>query len=89
MFRVPTEIQQTNNTNLQHQILRNSQAICNSSGNSGYLNHILNTEYTYGKITETVDIIKVSKKEKLLNIQDRYHIYLIIKNNLHVGHAVA
>jgi hypothetical protein len=35
-----------------------TQVIRNNNSNSGYSNHILNTEHTYGTITDTIDIIK-------------------------------
>jgi hypothetical protein len=39
-------------------------AIKNNNGNSGYTNHILNTGYKYGPITDTLDIVKTHKKRK-------------------------
>jgi hypothetical protein len=40
------------------------QAIRNNNNNSGYSNHILNTEHTYGTINDTMDIIRKGKKGK-------------------------
>jgi hypothetical protein len=39
------------------------QAIRSNNSISGYSNHILNMEHTYGNITDTMDIIKTEKKE--------------------------
>jgi hypothetical protein len=38
-------------------------AIDNNNGNSGYSNHILNTGHKYKPITDTMNIIKHTKKE--------------------------
>jgi hypothetical protein len=58
------------------------QAIRSKNGNSRYSKHILNTGHTYGTITDTVDIIKVEKKEKHLNTLEKYHIHKISKDRL-------
>jgi Cys-tRNA synthase (O-phospho-L-seryl-tRNA:Cys-tRNA synthase) len=41
--------------------------IKNNSSKSGYSNHILNTGYSYGNITDTPKIIKIERKGKHLN----------------------
>jgi hypothetical protein len=50
------------------------QAIRNNNSNSGYSNHILNTERTYGSITDIMKVIIIQKKGKHLNTQEKYHI---------------
>jgi hypothetical protein len=60
-------------------------AIRSSNSNSVYSNHILNTGYTYGTIMDTMDIIKTGTKGKHLNTLEKYHIYRISKNNLHMN----
>jgi hypothetical protein len=59
-------------------------AIRSKQSNSGYSNHILNTGNTYGAITDTMNIIKTGKEGKYLNALEKYHIYRINKNNLHM-----
>jgi hypothetical protein len=46
---------------------------------------ILNTGHTYGTITDTVDIIKTENKGKHLNTLEKYQIYKISKNKLHMN----
>jgi hypothetical protein len=60
------------------------QAIRSNNGTSGYSNHILNTGHAYGNITDTMDIIKTEKKEKHMTTLERYNIYKISKNKLHM-----
>jgi hypothetical protein len=55
-----------------------------SETNFGYSNHILNTGHTYGTITDTMDIVKTGKNSKHLNTSEKYCIYRIIKDNLHI-----
>jgi hypothetical protein len=38
------------------------QAIRSNNGNSGYSNHVLNTGYAYGSITDTMKIVKNREK---------------------------
>jgi hypothetical protein len=61
------------------------QAIRNNNSNSGYSNHTLNTGHTYVSITDTMDIIKTERKGKYLNTLEKYHIYKINKNTLHMN----
>jgi hypothetical protein len=63
------------------------QAIMNNSGNSGYSNHILSTEHTYGNIIDTMNIIKTEKEGKHLNTLEKYYIYTISKKRLHMNGA--
>jgi precorrin-6B methylase 2 len=59
----------------------------NNHSNSGYSNHILNTGYKYGTISDTirVDIIRTEKKGKHLNTLEKYHNYLSKKDNLQIN----
>jgi hypothetical protein len=56
----------------------------NNNSNSGYSNHILNTGHSYGNITDTMEIIKIERKGKHLNILERYHMYKISKEGIHM-----
>jgi hypothetical protein len=57
----------------------------NKYSNSGYSNHILNTEHKYDTIASTIGVIGTGKKGRYLNAFERYHIYLSKKNNLHMN----
>jgi hypothetical protein len=52
--------------------------------NCGYSNHILNTGCTLGTVADTVDVITTERKGKHLNTLDRYLIYKVRKDNLHI-----
>jgi hypothetical protein len=59
--------------------------IRSNNSNSGYSSHILNTGHTYGTITDTMEIITMGRKGKHLNTLEKYHIYKVSKNNLHMN----
>jgi hypothetical protein len=61
------------------------QAIRSNCSKSGYSNHILNAGHTYGTITDTMDVIRTGRKSRHLNTLERYHIYKICRNNLHMN----
>jgi hypothetical protein len=48
-------------------------------------NHILSTGHTYGIITDTMDVIRMGRKSRLFNTSERYRIYKISRNNLHMN----
>jgi hypothetical protein len=56
-----------------------------NNSNTGYANHILNTGHTYGTRTDTMEIIKTERKGRYLNTLERYQIYEIGKDNLHMN----
>jgi hypothetical protein len=45
----------------------------------------LNTGHTYGTITDTMEIMKTERKGRYLNTLERYYIYEIGKDNLHMN----
>jgi hypothetical protein len=59
--------------------------IRSNNSNSGYSNHILNTGHTYGTVTFTMEVITTGRKGKHLNTLERYHIYKISRDNLHMN----
>jgi hypothetical protein len=61
------------------------RAIRNNNNNSGYSNHILNTGHAYGTINDTMNIIKTAKKGRHLNTLERYHIYKLSREELHMN----
>jgi hypothetical protein len=85
MPRLPTKIHRTTGRTFLTRYKEHIQTINNNNSNSGYSSHILNTGYTYGTITDTVDIIRTHKRGKHLNSLEKYHIYKISKNNLHMN----
>jgi hypothetical protein len=48
-------------------------------------NHILISEHTYGTITSSMDIIKTGRKGEHLSILEKYYIYRISKDNMHMN----
>jgi hypothetical protein len=58
--------------------------IRSTNSNSKYSNHILNTGYAYETIADTMEIVTTGKKGKHLNTLERYHIYVISRQNLHM-----
>jgi hypothetical protein len=46
---------------------------------------MLNTGHAYGSITDTMEIIQIDKKGKHLNTLEKYHIYKMSKNRLHIN----
>jgi hypothetical protein len=49
--------------------------IRSNKGNTGYVNHILNTGHTYGTLENTLQVISTQNKGPNLNILERFHIY--------------
>jgi hypothetical protein len=62
-----------------------NHAIKNNHSNSGYSNHIQNTGYTYGTITDTRDVTRTGREDRHLNTLEKYHIYKISRSNLHMN----
>jgi hypothetical protein len=62
-----------------------AQAIRSNNSNSGYQTHILNTVHAHGTIMVTMGIIKTGRKGKHLNTLEKYYIYRISKDNLHMN----
>jgi hypothetical protein len=56
-----------------------------NNSKTGYSSHILNTGHTYGTIEDTMEIIKVGRKEQYLNTLEKYHIYNVSRKNLHMN----
>jgi hypothetical protein len=52
---------------------------------SRYSNYIPNTGHTYGTITDTIDIKGQEGKAHIFNISEKYHIYRITKDDLHMN----
>jgi hypothetical protein len=41
--------------------------------------HTLDNRYTYGTIQDTMDILRITKRGRIMNTLGRYHIYKSIK----------
>lgn len=61
------------------------QEMRNNNSNSDYSNHVLKPEYSYGNMTDTMDIIKTGRKGKHFNTLEKYSIYRISKAKLHMN----
>jgi hypothetical protein len=72
---------------LQTRYKEHIQAIRNNNCNSGYSNHIFNTGRACGSITDTMKVIKIEKKGKHLNTQEKYHICKMSKDGLHMNNT--
>jgi hypothetical protein len=43
--------------------------------------------HTYGTITDAMDIIRTGRKGRHLNALEKYHIYRISRNDLHMNNT--
>ncbi|PNF32319.1 hypothetical protein B7P43_G14024 [Cryptotermes secundus] len=48
---------------------------------SAYAQHILNRQHQYGPIAQTMELIEVARKGKLMNIKEEYQIYRHYRDN--------
>jgi hypothetical protein len=71
----------TFNTRYKEQI----HYIITNNSNTGYANHILYTGHSYGTITDTMEVMKTEWKGRYLKTLERYYIYEISKDNLHMN----
>jgi hypothetical protein len=53
-----------------------------------YVQHILDTTHEYGKIEQTMEILHLEKKGRMLNALESYHIYELTKQNLQMNKAL-
>jgi hypothetical protein len=82
-------IGQTGRTfNIKYEEHTSIRDIRSNNINSGYSNHVLNTRHTHGTIADTMDIITTRRKRNRLNTLERYHIYKISKDNLHINDKI-
>jgi hypothetical protein len=85
MPRLSIKICWSNRKNVQGRIQRTHSCHQKYNGNSGYSNHILNTGHTHGTITDNMDIIRAGRKGRHLDTSEKYHVYKISRNNLHMN----
>jgi hypothetical protein len=57
-------------------------SIRTNNTNTKYAEHILDTQHTYGPITDTMDILHIEKKGRLMNAWEKFYIHKLSKNNL-------
>jgi hypothetical protein len=62
-------------------------AIRSNNGNSGYSNHKLSTGHACGTITDIMDVIRTGREGRHLNALERYQIYKISRNSLHMNNT--
>jgi hypothetical protein len=60
-------------------------AMRTNNSNSGYSNHISATRHAYGTIKDTMDVIKTGRKGRHLSRSEKFHIYKISRNSLHMN----
>jgi hypothetical protein len=63
----------------------NIGAIKHYSDTSTYAQHILNNVHTYGNISDTMDIMKMTQKARHMNILEKCHIYCAYHDNIHMN----
>jgi hypothetical protein len=51
------------------------QAIRSNNAKSGYAQHILNTQHSFGNLEDTVHVLNTQHKGPYLNTLEKYHIY--------------
>jgi hypothetical protein len=61
------------------------QAIRSNHNSTGNASRILNTGHAYGSITDAMGVIHTGRKGKHLNSLEKYHIYKISKDELHMN----
>jgi nitrate reductase beta subunit len=52
---------------------------------AGYANHILNKNYAYGNIDDTMDIIKIENNDILRDTFERNYIYKAQQEGIHLN----
>jgi hypothetical protein len=60
-------------------------SIRTNNTNTKYAEHILDTQHTYGPITDTTDILHIEKKGRLMNTWEKFYIQKLSKNNLQLN----
>jgi hypothetical protein len=90
MPRLPIKVHRAKRKNTEYQTQKKKKhthihTIRNDDGNSGYSDHILDTGDTYGTVTYTVDVTRRGRKGRHLNILEKYHIYKLSRDNLHMN----
>jgi hypothetical protein len=60
-------------------------SIRTNNTNTKYAEHILDTQHTYGPITDTMDTLHIEKKGRLMNTWEKFYIHKLIKNNLQLN----
>jgi hypothetical protein len=54
---------------------------------SRYAQHILDTQHAYATMEDTLDILHIERKGPLMNTLERFHIYKLSKENMHMNHT--
>jgi hypothetical protein len=56
-----------------------------NNSNYRYSNHIINTGHTCRTIIDTMDIMKTRKKGRHLNTLEKYYMYRISRDSIHIN----
>jgi hypothetical protein len=57
----------------------------NSGQNSKFAQHIVDTAHEYRTIDQTMEILYIGKKGRVLDTQERFHIYEMSKQNIQLN----
>jgi hypothetical protein len=75
--------------NFQTRYKEHIQAIRANNSNSKYAQHILESQHSYGLITDIMKILHLDKKGQLMNTWERFHIYKLSKDGLQLNDTYA
>jgi hypothetical protein len=56
---------------------------------SRYAQHILDMQHAYGTMEDTLDILHIERKGPLMNTLERFHVYKLSKENMHINDTFA
>jgi hypothetical protein len=63
--------------------------IRNNGQSSKFAQHILDTTHEYDNIENTLEVLYIGRKGRMLDTQERFHIYKISKSQLHLNDKLA
>jgi hypothetical protein len=81
LFNEICEMGRTFNTRYKEHIYN----IESNNSNMGYSRYILDTGHTYGTMEDTMDIVRIGRKGQHLNTLEKYYIYKISREKLHMN----
>jgi hypothetical protein len=59
--------------------------IRNNRETSGYVQHILETGHSYGKMNDIMEVIKIEQKGSYLNTLENFHIFKLFKQGIQLN----
>jgi hypothetical protein len=73
--------------NFRTRFKEHMHAIKSNKTTSKYVQHILESGHTYGKIEDTLNILHHKNKGSIMNSWEQSHIHRLTKNNLQLNDA--